>query len=97
MGTEAFTRKARRPGPTAPSDEIELQPPPAVPENTGGAISSVLLYAPMALSSLAMVLMFVRPGSGPLAWVGAGVATAGLLYSGGAREYYRRPVVELVA
>ncbi|MET8759999.1 type VII secretion protein EccCa [Lentzea sp. NPDC004782] len=82
MGTEAFTRKARRPGPTAPSDEIELQPPPAVPENTGGAISSVLLYAPMALSSLAMVLMFVRPGSGPLAWVGAGlmlVAAIGML------------------
>lgn len=82
MGTEAFTRKTRRPGPTASSDEIELQPPPAVPENTGGAISSVLLYAPMALSSLAMVLMFVRPGSGPLAWVGAGlmlVAAVGML------------------
>ncbi len=33
----------------------------------------------------------------PLAWVGAGVATAALLYSGGAREYYARPVVELTA
>jgi S-DNA-T family DNA segregation ATPase FtsK/SpoIIIE len=73
MGTEVFTRKARRPGPVAPSDEIELQPPPAIPENTGGGVSSVLLYAPMALSSLAMVLMFVRPGSGALAYVGAGL------------------------
>jgi hypothetical protein len=33
----------------------------------------------------------------PLAWVGAGIATAGLLYTGGAREWYARPVVELAA
>ncbi|WP_394617265.1 type VII secretion protein EccCa [Lentzea sp. JNUCC 0626] len=73
MATEVFTRRARRPGPVAPSDEIELQPPPSIPENTGGGVSSVLMYAPMALSSLAMVLMFVRPGSGALAYVGGGL------------------------
>jgi S-DNA-T family DNA segregation ATPase FtsK/SpoIIIE len=73
MATEVFSRKTRRPGPVAPSDEIELQPPPSIPENTGGGLSSILMYAPMALSSLAMVLMFVRPGSGPLAYVGAGL------------------------
>lgn len=33
----------------------------------------------------------------PLAWVGAGVSTAALLYTGGAREWYARPVVELAA
>jgi S-DNA-T family DNA segregation ATPase FtsK/SpoIIIE len=82
VATEVFTRKARRPGPTAPSDEIELQPPPAVPETTGGGVSAVLMYAPMGLSSLAMVLMFVRPGSGALAYVGGGlmlVAAVGML------------------
>lgn len=31
----------------------------------------------------------------PLAWVGAGIATVGLLYTGGAREWFGRPVVEL--
>ncbi len=82
MATEVFSRKARRPGPVAPTDEIELQPPPAIPESTGGGVSSILMYAPMALSSLAMVLMFVRPGSGALAYVGAGlmlVSAVGML------------------
>lgn len=73
MATEVFSRKARRAGPVAPSDEIELQPPPSIPENVGGGVSSILMYAPMALSSLAMVLMFVRPGSGALAYVGGGL------------------------
>jgi S-DNA-T family DNA segregation ATPase FtsK/SpoIIIE len=82
MATEVFARKSRRPGPTAPNDEIELQPPPVVPETSGGGVSSILMYAPMALSSLAMVLMFVRPGSGALAYVGGGlmlVAAVGML------------------
>ncbi|NGY65979.1 type VII secretion protein EccCa [Lentzea sp. NEAU-D13] len=82
MATEVFLRRTRRPGPTAPGDEIELQPPPGVPEVTGGGVGAVLTYAPMALSSLAMVLMFVRPGSGALAYVGGGlmlVAAVGML------------------
>ncbi|MFE3785122.1 secretion protein EccC, partial [Amycolatopsis sp. NPDC059090] len=73
MSTVLFARRARRPKPAAPADEIELQEPPAVPEDTGGGISSVLMYAPMGLGSMAMVMMFVRPGSGALTYIGGGM------------------------
>ncbi|GAA1981869.1 type VII secretion protein EccC [Amycolatopsis minnesotensis] len=73
MSTVLFARRARRPKPAVPADEIEIQPPPAVPEDTGGGISSVLMYAPMGLGSLAMVMMFVRPGSGLMSYIGGGM------------------------
>ncbi|MFC4079632.1 type VII secretion protein EccCa [Amycolatopsis samaneae] len=77
-----FSRRSRRTGPRPPDGEIELQEPPAVPEQADGGLSSVLMYAPMGLSSLAMVMMFVRPGSGTLAYLGAGMmmlAAVGML------------------
>ncbi|ONI87837.1 secretion protein EccC [Actinosynnema sp. ALI-1.44] len=73
MSTVLFARRARRPKPAAPGDEIEIQEPPAVPEDTGGGISSVLMYAPMGLGSIAMVMMFVRPGSGLMSYIGGGM------------------------
>jgi S-DNA-T family DNA segregation ATPase FtsK/SpoIIIE len=73
LSTVLFARRARRPKPAVPTDEIEVQPPPAVPEDTGGGISSVLMYAPMGLGSLAMVMMFVRPGSGMMSYIGGGM------------------------
>jgi DNA segregation ATPase FtsK/SpoIIIE, S-DNA-T family len=73
VSTVLFARRARRPQPNAPSSEIEIQEPPAVPEDTGGGISGVLMYAPMGLGSMAMVMMFIRPGSGPLAYIGGGL------------------------
>ncbi|MEV0679417.1 type VII secretion protein EccCa [Actinosynnema sp. NPDC050436] len=73
MSTVLFARRARRPRPAAPGDEIEIQEPPVVPEDTGGGISSVLMYAPMGLGSIAMVMMFVRPGSGLMSYLGGGM------------------------
>ncbi|WP_156753234.1 type VII secretion protein EccCa [Actinokineospora pegani] len=73
MGTVLFARRSRRPKPTAPDSEIEIQEPPAVPEDTGGGMSSVLMYAPMGLGSMAMVMMFVRPGAGAMAYIGGGM------------------------
>jgi DNA segregation ATPase FtsK/SpoIIIE, S-DNA-T family len=73
VSTVLFARRARRPKPAAPGDEIEIQEPPAVPEDTGGGISSVLMYAPMGLGSIAMVMMFVRPGSGLMSYIGGGM------------------------
>ena len=73
MSTIPFARRVRRQKPAAPGEEIEIQPPPAVPENTGGGISSVLMYAPMGLGSIAMVMMFVRPGSGLMTYIGGGM------------------------
>ncbi len=73
MSTVLFARRARRQKPPSPDDEIAIQEPPSVPEDTGGGISSVLMLAPMGLMSLAMVMMFVRPGSGLLSYIGGGV------------------------
>uniref|UniRef100_UPI000593AE7B hypothetical protein n=1 Tax=Nocardiopsis chromatogenes TaxID=280239 RepID=UPI000593AE7B len=63
MSTLIVRRPARRPGPELPSGELALQEPPALPEQQGG-MGAVFMYLPMALSSLAMVMMFLRPGSG---------------------------------
>jgi S-DNA-T family DNA segregation ATPase FtsK/SpoIIIE len=73
MGTVLFSRRPRRFGPPSSEGEIALQEPPAVPEQTPGGVSSVLVYAPMSLSSLAMVMIFIRPGSGLLAYIGGGI------------------------
>ncbi|MFL6119490.1 type VII secretion protein EccCa [Actinophytocola sp.] len=82
MSTVLFARRARRPKPAVPGDEIQIQEPPAVPEDQGGGISSVLMYAPMGLGSIAMVMMFVRPGSGLMSYIGGGmmlVSVVGML------------------
>lgn len=76
MGTVLFSRRARRFGPSAPEGEVTIQEPPSVPEQAGGGIGSILVYAPMSLSSLAMVMIFLRPGSGALAYIGGGVMVA---------------------
>ncbi|MER6396553.1 type VII secretion protein EccCa [Kitasatospora sp. NPDC001603] len=46
-----------------PDGEIQLQEPPVLPESQSG-MSSVISMAPMALSSLSMVFVFLRPGEG---------------------------------
>nr|WP_308129570.1 type VII secretion protein EccCa [Actinoplanes polyasparticus] len=70
MGTVPYSRKARRAGPTAPGEEIALQEPPAIPEPAERGMSAVLMLAPMGIASLALVLMFLRPNAGALAYVG---------------------------
>jgi S-DNA-T family DNA segregation ATPase FtsK/SpoIIIE len=84
MGTVLFKRGPRRFGPSAPTEDVTLQEPPAVPEQASGGISSILVYAPMSLSSLAMVMIFLRPGSGMIAYIGGGlmvVASIGMIVS----------------
>ncbi|MFD5462949.1 type VII secretion protein EccCa [Kitasatospora sp. NPDC127059] len=46
-----------------PDGEIQLQEPPVLPESQSG-MSSMISMAPMALSSLSMVFVFLRPGDG---------------------------------
>lgn len=65
MSTILVRRPARRPGPEAPDGELALQEPPALPENETN-ISGVFMYLPMAMSSLAMLMMFIRPGTGTM-------------------------------
>ncbi|GGS41683.1 type VII secretion protein EccCa [Streptomyces griseoviridis] len=74
MSTVTFRRAPRRAGPQMPEGELALQEPPALPEPQG-AMGGVVTYLPMALSSLGMLLVFIRPGegNGVLMWVAVGV------------------------
>jgi S-DNA-T family DNA segregation ATPase FtsK/SpoIIIE len=67
-------RTIRRPGPEMPDGEIQLQEPPGLPEAQSG-MSNMISMAPMALSSLAMAFVFLRPGSGggPMEYVAIGM------------------------
>ncbi|MFJ9590989.1 type VII secretion protein EccCa [Streptomyces acidicola] len=70
MTTVLFRRPARRRGPDMPEGELSLQEPPTLPEVTPDS-SAVWNYLPMALMSVSMMLMFMRPG---------GSKTGGFMY-----------------
>ncbi|RSS64685.1 type VII secretion protein EccCa [Streptomyces sp. WAC06614] len=63
MGVIQLARQPRRPGPEMPDGELQLQDPPDLPEPQS-ALSGVITYAPMALSSLSMVFLFLQPSGG---------------------------------
>ncbi|WP_431676443.1 type VII secretion protein EccCa [Kitasatospora sp. KL5] len=63
MSVVLVNRPPRRPGPEMPDGEIQLQEPPGLPEQQGG-MAGVITMAPMALGSLSMVFVFLRPGDG---------------------------------
>ncbi|OON81109.1 type VII secretion protein EccCa [Streptomyces tsukubensis] len=56
-----FRRPARRRGPDMPEGELTLQEPPTLPEVVPDS-SAVWTYLPMAMMSVSMMLMFMRPG-----------------------------------
>ncbi|MDQ0784824.1 type VII secretion protein EccCa [Streptomyces sp. B3I8] len=61
MSTVLFRRPARRRGPDMPEGELSLQEPPALAEVTPDS-SAVWNYLPMAMMSVSMMLMYMRPG-----------------------------------
>ncbi|MEF9884029.1 type VII secretion protein EccCa [Streptomyces sp. P9-A4] len=61
MSTVLFRRPARRRGPDMPEGELALQEPPTLPEAEPNT-SAMWTYLPMGLTSLAMLMMFLRPG-----------------------------------
>ncbi|MFF4168854.1 type VII secretion protein EccCa [Streptomyces sp. NPDC001744] len=61
MSTVLFRRPARRRGPDMPDGELALQEPPTLPEAEPNT-SAMWTYLPMGLTSLAMLMMFLRPG-----------------------------------
>lgn len=85
MSVILFRRPARRKGPEMPSGELSLQEPPTLPEVVPDS-SAVWTYLPMALMSVSMMLMFMRPGmsqsSGGFIYIALGVmviASAGMM------------------
>ncbi|MFX4290895.1 type VII secretion protein EccCa [Streptomyces bohaiensis] len=63
MTTVLFRRPARRRGPDMPEGELTLQEPPTLPEVSNDS-SQVWNYLPMALMSVSMMLVFIRPPGG---------------------------------
>ncbi|MFD3996005.1 type VII secretion protein EccCa [Streptomyces sp. NPDC058548] len=72
MSVVLVNRPARRPGPEMPDGEIQLQEPPGLPEQQSNA-SNLISMAPMALSSLSMVFIFLRPNGGVMTYVAMGM------------------------
>ncbi|MFJ1751863.1 type VII secretion protein EccCa [Kitasatospora sp. NPDC088134] len=74
MSVVLVDRPPRRPGPAMPDGELQLQEPPVLPEQQSG-MSNMIAMAPMALSSLSMVMIFLNPqsGGGPLTYVAMGM------------------------
>src|SRR5689334_14378338 len=67
-----FQRPPRRPGPAMPGGELELQEPPVLPDPQS-SLSNMLMYAPTAMGSMAMLLIFIRPQAGPLMFIAMGL------------------------
>ncbi|MDH6116820.1 S-DNA-T family DNA segregation ATPase FtsK/SpoIIIE [Kitasatospora sp. GAS204A] len=75
MSVVLVNRTARRPGPEMPDGEIQLQEPPPLPE-AQSAMSNMMQMLPMALGSLSMLFMFIRPGGsggGAMSYLGMGM------------------------
>ncbi|WP_067972400.1 type VII secretion protein EccCa [Nocardiopsis trehalosi] len=60
MSTILVRRPPRKPGPDMPAGTITLQEPPELAEPQS-SMSSVVTYLPMALTSMAMLTMIMRP------------------------------------
>lgn len=63
MSVVLFRRPARRRGPEMPDGQLTLQEPPVLAETVPDT-SAIWTYLPMALMSVSMMLMFLRPGGG---------------------------------
>ncbi|MEU5692057.1 type VII secretion protein EccCa [Actinosynnema sp. NPDC020468] len=75
MSVILFRKGPRRPGPELPEGELSIQEPPTLPEVQRSA-GAIMMYLPMALSSTATVLLFVRPGeNGAFSYLAAGLMT----------------------
>ncbi|WP_420709669.1 MULTISPECIES: type VII secretion protein EccCa [unclassified Streptomyces] len=71
MSVVQVNRPPRRPGPEMPDGEIQLQEPPGLPEKQNG-MGNIITMVPMALSSLSMVFIFLRPNGGLMTYIAMG-------------------------
>ena len=94
MSVIRVRRPPRRPGPDMPSGEISLQEPPELTEQQS-SMSSIFMYMPMAFTSLAMIMMIVRPGNmgnTAMPFIAGGMMLAGAVLMLGGQ--YLRVVLE---
>ena len=72
MSTVVIKRPPRRPAPEIPTGELVVEPPPEIPQATGGRWQQLLMVLPMLGGTVAMAMMFGR-GGGAYSYVVGGM------------------------
>jgi len=73
MSTVVIKRSARRAAPEIPTGEIAVEPPPEIPQTTGGRWQQAMMALPMLGGSVAMAMMMGQGRSGPYGYVIGGL------------------------
>ncbi|WP_030438209.1 type VII secretion protein EccC [Actinoplanes subtropicus] len=73
MSTVVIKRSARRAAPEIPTGEIAVEPPPEIPQTTGGRWQQAMMALPMLGGSVAMAMMMGQGRSGPYGYVVGGL------------------------
>ncbi|WP_250031537.1 type VII secretion protein EccCa [Paractinoplanes maris] len=73
MSTVVIKRSARRPAPEIPTGEIAVEPPPEIPQATGGRWQQAMMALPMLGGSAAMAMMMGRGTGGAFSYVIGGL------------------------
>src|SRR3954463_14689434 len=69
MSTVGVKRSPRRPAPEIPTGELAVEPPPEIPQATGGRWQQAMMALPMLGGSVAMAMMMGRGSGGGFAYV----------------------------
>jgi S-DNA-T family DNA segregation ATPase FtsK/SpoIIIE len=76
MGTIVVKRAPRRPAPEIPAGELVIDPPPEIPQTTGGKWQQAIMMLPMIGGGLSMAMMY-GAGSGaankPMSYIAGGM------------------------
>ena len=73
MSTTVIKRAARRPAPEIPTGELNVDPPPEIPQETGRRWQQALMALPMLGGSVAMAMMMGNGSRGPFSYVVGGL------------------------
>ncbi|MCY1142556.1 type VII secretion protein EccCa [Actinoplanes sp. Pm04-4] len=73
MSTVVIKRSARRPAPEIPTGEIAVEPPPEIPQATGGRWQQAMMALPMLGGSVAMAMMMGQGRGGAYSYVIGGL------------------------
>ncbi|HEX5202979.1 type VII secretion protein EccCa [Paractinoplanes rhizophilus] len=73
MSTVVIKRSARRPAPEIPTGEIAVEPPPEIPQASGGRWQQAMMALPMLGGSVAMAMMMGQGRGGAYSYVIGGL------------------------
>ncbi|WP_433261119.1 type VII secretion protein EccCa [Actinosynnema sp. CS-041913] len=80
MSTITVKRPPRAAGPELPDGEVQLEEPPVMAEQASRNFSSVLMFLPMGIGSIAMVLMFTVGNGSPIMYIMGGAMGTSMIF-----------------